>query len=436
MRSGENLNKPPDDPASASKPQSEVTINAGGPTEDTGRIATAEDFRRDWEKRGRPRSALEARSALSREEIEWIARQASGLWPQMNATQAAAECAFSWKAIQDSTLKMMREDAGLLTGLSTGAAGLATLGFVLKMLRDEHALLTDFLPKAWPLERQAWPLGRQALPLGQQALPLGQLGLEHSPEFLKRITEQVKTGYPFPFRQLLTDTLAQVAVQYVRRTTPRPAKQQTPPKGIRTRETAPRKEDARAEEKPVSSRAGEELVNTAATSLTLLDSELRKQVAIIRTPVEWEMLRQMKAGGNGKGIARWLNKRAQEAIRTCKRVLEMRPGRKRKLESEKEGYKLALKVEAVLPQFEKGMREKKELNRKRVRRLEQRLSALGYPPDIVECLMRYSRPVSAACAWVSEHSGPARDIQTVQNYYSKFRRLIPGSKSNRPEKKS
>jgi hypothetical protein len=398
MRSGEELDKPNDGSPSTNNAQAEITIDAGELGEERKGIATAEDFRKDWERRGRPQGIFGVvtnpldPASLPIEEIERlgkIAKEASELWPHMKDLQAVAERFYSWSAVLDSTLKIMREHAELVTGL---------------------------------------------LPTPETAMRMAELtkvvtGLLRAPFALERM-------YAFPLQQFVTGTLAEGAVRYIRQTTPGLAKRQTFPAPSEVRDNGRKKEEAKAEEKPISPRMGKMLVDTTVRSLALLYAELREQPAIVRTPAEWEMLRGMKAEGKGKEIARWLNKRAQEAIRACKRLLEMRPGRKRKLESEKEGYKLALKVEAVRPQFEKGMRDKKELNRKRVRRLEQRLSALRYPPDIVECLMRYSRPVSAACAWVGEHSSPARDIQTVQNYYSKFRRLIAESKPNPPEKKS
>lgn len=339
-------------------------------------------------------------ASLPIEEIERlgkIAKEVSELGPQMKAAQAVAESLSSWKAIQDSTLRMLRENPGLFSG---------------------------FLPKAEIF---------------------AQLAFRPSAEILNRIAEQVSLlfGHPkalermyaFPFRQSLTATLTQGAVHYIRQTTPELAKQQTSPAEGKARDPRPRKEEAKAGEKAVSPRTGERLLDTAARSLALLDAELREQTAIVRTPGEWEMLRRMKRESKGEEIERWLNTRAQEAIRACKQQLGIQRGRRPKPKTETECYKLALKVVALLPEFQRWMSVKNQLEEKYRRyrskrnKVEAGLSECVRDSGKVEALMVFHKPLIATCQYVAATSKNSLSLATVQNYYSRYQRMFPPSPS-------
>jgi hypothetical protein len=162
----------------------------------------------------------------------------------------------------------------------------------------------------------------------------------------------------------------------------------------------------------------------------------KPEMPLVRNSEEWDMLERWMAEGRAAETDHWLWKRAYEEVTACKKQLGFRRGRKPKPETEKRGYRIALKVAQVLPRFQRGMREKNELKktfRMGLKRLEAELSKRGYSAAEVECLVSYSEPVSAACAWVSENSQPRLELQTVQNYYSKHRRDLPSASANHTE---
>ena len=153
---------------------------------------------------------------------------------------------------------------------------------------------------------------------------------------------------------------------------------------------------------------------------------LRSQPTQQLSAEDWAHLEKLKAQGRHQEIDTFFRNHTQEQIKDWKSRLGIPRGRPRKLEKDKKGYQLAVKVQACLPRFEEGIEKKRELkkkNRGNPRRVERRLSSLGYENTEVSCLMDHSTSVSAACACVSKTSGHA--FLTVQNYFGRYRKRFP-----------
>lgn len=86
-----------------------------------------------------------------------------------------------------------------------------------------------------------------------------------------------------------------------------------------------------------------------------------------------------------------------------------------------------LAAHAVLAEFEKGMATKIRLKAQaglRGEALEKDMARLGFAPRKVKCMMAYTKPALAACAWVSQEFMPNLKTEAIYTQFAKFRRLI------------
>jgi hypothetical protein len=162
-----------------------------------------------------------------------------------------------------------------------------------------------------------------------------------------------------------------------------------------------------------------ELLDDAANALSRFEIAVRGIGVVIKTADEYKTLQELSAKGEISAVNTWLVKRTKKVVKECKEALGIANARRRKNSDQKRGYKIAMRVAAALSVFEQSMRDKKTCKgRNRAAKLSRK-----YKPNEVESIMASSSAISAACMWVSIQEKIAQ--QTVANYYSAYRCLIP-----------
>jgi hypothetical protein len=180
--------------------------------------------------------------------------------------------------------------------------------------------------------------------------------------------------------------------------------------------------ELRPNQKPDSERIKGSL-DAAAQSLLQLERSPAMASLILLSERELNQLIELKTYGRTKEIER----RLKEKVKEIKTRIGIRRGPRLKANTAKYGYECAVKVEALLPVFERGMAEARKLQKKLRNRqkIELEMSKLGYSKDQVVCLLTCKKPLTATCKWVATNSDRYLSVRTVQNYYAKYQRILP-----------
>ncbi len=176
-----------------------------------------------------------------------------------------------------------------------------------------------------------------------------------------------------------------------------------------------------------------EAVDAAAEALVILERAEGLKPLLALTHREKDTLESMSANGRLEEIDKWLEERGHKALQLWQGKVKEHQSRRAQADMGKVRYRCALEVEGALAEFEKGMASKIRLkteSRLSGEALATELVRLGFSPDKVKCLIVYTKPLTAACAWVSENSKPKLTWQAIQNQHAKFRRLIRARTQN------